>query len=528
MLGGLTADTIELMRKQLFGAGNSPLLRKTGTTTGITTGLGVVWYDLEAALKRLFPAHAPLRNELPRVGLTGVGYGIAANWRALININNTQVFGGVAEGKRGGQIQYQEKDLVATYKGIGLESFVNFEAEYAAQGFDDILDTATTTLLLATMVAEEQMVLYGNTSLALGTTPTPSLSVAGSGAWASGTAFVFCVALTPYGQLLAGGLVAPTTAAITGTVIDQVSRTNADGSSDTINGGHAIVSAQASIAINVQLLTAQVAAINGAAAYAWYTGTTTGAANCKLSAITAIPKAIFTNAGNAGNQAANFTGSGSDRSTNALAFDGLTTQLIAASGWGAGGIYNQMSQLTPASGGAYVSSLAGAALTGSAGVINELDTMLQWMWNAYRLYPDELWVSGYQAAKITNLALASSAPSYRINVQMAPSGPGSLAEAVAGSLVTSYINKFALGGATKLPIRVHPYMPDSWIFANVRTITDKYPIANVTVPNRIKARREYYSVAWPVTTRQRQYGVYVDEVLECYAPFAMGLLTDVG
>ncbi len=187
-----------------------------------------------------------------------------------------------------------------------------------------------------------------------------------------------------------------------------------------------------------------------------------------------------------------------------------------------------MSQLTPASGGAYVSSLAGAALTGSAGVINELDTMLQWMWNAYRLYPDELWVSGYQAAKITNLALASSAPSYRINVQMAPSGPGSLAEAVAGSLVTSYINKFALGGATKLPIRVHPYMPDSWIFANVRTITDKYPIANVTVPNRIKARREYYSVAWPVTTRQRQYGVYVDEVLECYAPFAMGLPADVG
>ncbi len=71
-------------------------------------------------------------------------------------------------------------------------------------------------------------------------------------------------------------------------------------------------------------------------------------------------------------------------------------------------------------------------------------------------------------------------------------------------------------------------MPDSWIFANIRTITDKYPVANVTVPNRIKARREYYSVAWPVTTRQRQYGVYVDEVLECYVPFAMGLLYDVG
>lgn len=529
MLGGMTSDTIELMRRQLYGVGNSaPWLRKTGTTTGMTTGLGVVWFDLEAALKRLFPAHAPIRNELPRIGLTGVGYGLAANWRALININNANVFGGVAEGKRGGQIQYQEKDLSATYKGLGLESFVNFEAEYAAQGFDDILDTATTTLLLATMVAEEQMVLWGNTSLNLGTTPTPTLSVAGSGAWASGTAFVFCVALGAYGQLLAGGLVAPTTAAITGTVVDTVARTNADGSSDTINGGHAIISAQASVAINAQLLTATVVGVAGAAAYAWYTGTTTGAANCKLSAITAVPKATFTNAGNAGNQAANFTGAGSDRSANTLAFDGLITQLIAASGWGTGGIYTQLSQLTPASGGAYTASLAGAALTGSAGAITEIDNMLQWMWNAYKLYPDELWVSGYQAKQITNLAMASSAPSYRINVGMAPSGAGSLAEAVAGSLVTSYINKFALGGATKLPIRVHPYMPDSWIFANVKTIADKYPIANVTVPNRIKARREYYSVAWPVTTRQRQYGVYVDEVLECYAPFSMGLLYDVG
>jgi hypothetical protein len=90
------------------------------------------------------------------------------------------------------------------------------------------------------------------------------------------------------------------------------------------------------------------------------------------------------------------------------------------------------------------------------------------------------------------------------------------------------VNKYALGGATMLPIRVHPYMPDSWIFFNLKTVTDKYPLANVTVPNRVKARREYYSVAWPVTTRQRQYGVYVDEVLECYVPFALGLMQDVG
>lgn len=534
MLGAMTAETIQLARQQLFGAGmNAPgMFGKAGTQAGFNTSLGVVWYDLEATLKRLYQAHAPLRNEIPRVGLTGVGFGLAANWRALINLNNSQVFSGVSEGKRGGQIQYTEKDLSATYKGLGLESFVNFEAEYAAQGFDDILDTATTTLLQTVMVGEEQMVLWGNTSLALGTTPTPTLVTTTTGTFASGTAYVFCVALTPWGQLLAGGAVAPTTASIVATnnVIDQTARTNADGSSDTINGGHAIVSAQASIAVNgTQGVRATLpTAVPGAAAYAWYVGASAGAANAALAAITTIPTATFTASGNAANQKANFTGAGSDRSTNALAFDGLTTQLLAASGWGTGGIYTQLSQLTPASGGAYSLSLAGQPLTGSAGKIDQIDAMLAWMWNAYKLYPDEIWVSGYQAAQITNIAMASSAPSYRINVAMQPSGPGSLAEVVAGSLVTSYLNKYALGGATKLPIRVHPYMPDSWIFANVKSITDKYPIANVTVPNRIKARREYYSVAWPVTTRQRQYGVYVDEVLECYVPFAMGLLYDVG
>ena len=519
-LGGLTADTLELLRGSVAG------MRKASTTTsGITTTTGIVGYDLEDEAKLLYPAHTPIINEMPRVGLTGRQFGVAANWKSIVNINSTSVLPWVSEGKRGGQISYTELDRLATYKGIGLESFVNFEAEYAAEGYEDVINLATKTLLQATKVEEEKTVLWGNTSLLLGTTPTPSLATTTTGTFASGSAYVYCVALTPLGMQLAGGPVAATTGDISATnnVIDTVIRTNADGTTDTLNGGHAAISAIKSIAVNgSQGITATVTGVAGACAYAWYVGAAATAGQQFLAAITTIPTATFTAAGNSANQAANATGLSTDHSTNSLAFDGLITQTLAAAFYGSGGIFNPMTTLSPSAGGAYSKSLAGAALTGTAGTINEIDTMLKWMWDAYKVYPDELWVSAYQAAQITKIAMASTAPLYQVQVA------GSQGSVTAGFLVTNYKNKFALGGATDLPIRIHPYLPDSWIFANVKSITDKLPLSNVGVPNRIKARREYYSVAWPVVTRQRTYGVYVDEVLESYVPFAMGLLYDVG
>jgi hypothetical protein len=535
MLAGVTQETIDFMRSQIYGSiygGPGPLgmLRKA-TTTGITQGTGLVWFDLEAAAKRIYAAHSPLRAEIPRVGLTGVGFGTAANWRAIVNINNSLVFAGVSEGKRGGQIQYQEKDIAASYKGLGYESFVNFEAEYAALGFDDVLQLATITLLQAMFVGEEQMILWGNSntslSYTLGTTGTPVLADAGG----TGSGFtatvqtVACVALTPQGLVVAGGLApAGTTASfvLTQALVDQTTRTNADATTDVINGGHAILSATATITPTAaHNVSATVAGVKGAAAYAWYLGAN-GAATLVLAGITAIPTITWTQIPAVGNQTSTAVPLTADRSQNALAFDGLITQALSASGWGVGGIFTQMAQISPAAGGAYYTSLAGAALTGTANQINEIDTALRWFWNTYRIYPDEIWVSAYQANKITAIAMPSGNPSYRIDIT------GNQGRVIAGALVTTYVNKYALGGATMLPIRVHPYMPDSWIFFNLKTVTDKYPLANVTVPNRVKARREYYSVAWPVTTRQRQYGVYVDEVLECYVPFALGLMQDVG
>jgi hypothetical protein len=36
-----------------------------------------------------------------------------------------------------------------------------------------------------------------------------------------------------------------------------------------------------------------------------------------------------------------------------------------------------------------------------------------------------------------------------------------------------------------------------------------------------------YQLDWPIVTRERQVGVYAEEVLAVYAPFAMGVISNI-
>jgi hypothetical protein len=49
------------------------------------------------------------------------------------------------------------------------------------------------------------------------------------------------------------------------------------------------------------------------------------------------------------------------------------------------------------------------------------------------------------------------------------------------------------------------------------------------VPNvaEMKERTSFYQIDWPLVTRQRQSGVYVEEVLAVYAPFAMAIISNI-
>ena len=49
----------------------------------------------------------------------------------------------------------------------------------------------------------------------------------------------------------------------------------------------------------------------------------------------------------------------------------------------------------------------------------------------------------------------------------------------------------------------------------------------MTETMRILCRRDYYQIDWPKRSRRDEYGVYADEVLQHYAPFSMGVISNI-
>src|SRR3954451_25002664 len=87
---------------------------------------------------------------------------------------------------------------------------------------------------------------------------------------------------------------------------------------------------------------------------------------------------------------------------------------------------------------------------------------------------------------------------------------------------------FAINGGLRIPIRIHPRVPPGTIIGWAENLPVQYQSNEVPNIAELKTRQDYYQINWPVVTRQRQIGVYAEEVLAVYAPFAMGVITNIG
>jgi hypothetical protein len=474
-------------------------LEKAGTfSESASPASGLTFYDLELGAKFLYPVLTPLRNMIPRVSGKG---GIQAAWRAITAINTSGLRFGVSSANRGGVMAVTTHDYTATYKGIGIETSVDFEAQYAGQGFDDVRAVGAKTGLEALMLGEEAMILGGCTSTPLGTTPAPTLAaLATGGTLAAQTWSVICAALTLDG-IMNGSVTASTG------VQGSITRTNADGSVDTFGGGVAKQSPNATVATTgaTGSITASLTAVSGALGYAWFWG----AAGAEvLGAITTINSVVII-APATGTQLASSLGT-NDNSTNALAFDGLIYQARV-----------------PGSG-AYISTqISGTAGTGtpltsdSAGGVVEIDVALKSMWDNYRLSPDTMWVNSQEALNISHKILAGSAVAaqrFVFNSERDSLG--------GGIMVRTYLNKFSMQGGSVIDIKVHPNMPAGTILMTTKMLP--YPLAGVGNVVQIRTRQDYYQIEWPLVTRKYEYGVYADEVLQNYFPPSLALITNIG
>jgi hypothetical protein len=517
-MSNITEQTLDLI-KQAQGYGNNTELQKS-----ITTANNLSAYDLQAPAKNLYPVQTPIRNTLPRTS----GIGTATNWRVVRNIigSGFDAMGWVPEGQRTTNMSYTTQSLSASFKTLGEEDRASYEAINAGRGFEDIRARMTMRLLQKLMLKEESAIIGGNTSVALngvydtGTssfsipTPIPTLSASGSGATltASANYYVKVVALTYEGYR--------NSTVGSGVAIAQLI-TGSDGASYVLYGGSSAISAaSAAQAVTLgQTLFMSCTPVNGAVAYAWFIGTSNGVGGTKLQAITTInsyarstPLLTTTQADNASVNVGAPTPRSldNDNSANGLAFDGL--------------LYNAFNP----SSGAYIKSLAtGTAGTGSGltssgrGSIVEIDDMLISMWNNNQLSPTVIYCNAQEIRSISNKVLGNaSAPLVRYNV----GENASSMQLAASPFVDTYFNPI-----TKQPLRieVHPNVPPGTILSWADDLPAQYQSSEVPNVAEIRARQDYYQIDWPVTSRNQAVGVYCEEVLVCYAPFAIGVINNI-
>jgi len=477
-------------------------LMKESLAKNVTIQTGLTAYDLQAPAKNLYPTITPLRNSLPRVARLNPGD--AAHWRSIFSTTGSgfDAMGWVPEGQRSASMSYSAVSVTLPYVTLGEEDTVTFEAEAAAQGFEDINATATLRILQKTMRKEETALLGGNTSLALGKPGNPTLSASGAGGTLpAGVYSVIVAALTFEGyrnSTLSGGVA--TTMTITGN----------DGNTYTLSGGSSLRSNNATQSVTLgQTLFATVPIVNGAVAYAWYVGAS-GAES--LQAITTINSAAFSAPLiTSGQQPA--TAIVGDNSRNpGLAFDGLLTDGFNPS-------TNSFVQSLPTG-----TAGTGTPLTPSGrGSIVEIDNMLMQMWNSFRLSPTVIYVNAQEQKNITAKCLTNaSGPLVRYNVDASQSAPY---EFTASGVVRWYYNPFT---GVEIPMPVHPDLPPGTILAYCERLPAWYQSNETPNVAEVLTRRDYYRVDWPVRTRRREFGVYTEEVLAIYASFGIGIITNIG
>ena len=527
--GGGNEFIAALLNNESF---NNALTNKFGALAKADTinqATNLLWYDLRPMIQFLYPYREliPRISRLPRVAADG---GNAFHWKRITGVNVNGASSGVSEGNRGTRIAVSEQDMTAQFKTLGFESSVTFEARLGARNLNpEVLGISIQSALRSLMIDEEKILINADAGLPLGVTPTPTL-VAGAVAGVTGsiaaTIYVACVALTGMGQL---GYTTYNSGTNLGGVPGQVTKINADGTSDTYGGGSAQPSTVVSAGpTGTQCVTATcVGAPAGTLAYAWYAGT---AANLLyLAGITPSNQAILTKfPATTGQPLTNLqVGSGyQDNSTDLLVPDGILSQIFGAITGPSPGQPMATNPITPSgvtysAGGSLIYSLpagnAGLTITGVN--IAEFDVILRAAYDQYKIGFDRILMSSVDVLDSFGamLSQSSAANTFRILFD-ADRETGRI---VAGHRVTSYLNKFF---NNTLDVEVHPYVPPGTvIFWSDRS---PYELSNVANLLEAKVRQDYYQIQWPWRTRRYEYGVYVDETFPCYFTPAFAVVTN--
>jgi hypothetical protein len=529
-----------------FVKANAKSLAKSSTTVGITTGLGLNFIDLRAPAYMLDPIYTPIRNSTPRWDKVNAGYGVQPQWKAITSVDGTNQFPGVSEGNTNSYGSFTEVNYSSPYVTLGTDDFVTYESISASEGYEDALGDGKMWELLRFVRQQERTYIGGagttasNGALQLGTTNTPSgvLTAAGTNN----------VTNLPTGSYVAAYAVAlnyraavSTTITVAAGMVTQYLRSNADGSTDIINGGSAIVSAASTVVgptvtgtKNVLFsATPQV----GAWGYLWFIETNTSGSftpSKTLALLTGITTAsYFLYTGQTqGTQTAAFAGTSgyagfaTDLSTNALDMDGLLT--IASNSNYTTGLptftYPAGSTQTALAGGV---DLHGAGLTnaGMVGAVTEVDNVLYAIQQQTLTSPTKIYLSTDQVQGFIQAFMVGSTTGTTINFFKEMGSQGGVE---VDNIVTKYFNRFALAGGEWVSVIQHPYLPKGTILFDVDSLGPAYQNSRMGETRGVFVRRDTYGIEFAQTSRKYPFGVFSEEVLAVKTPNIIAYIKGIG
>lgn len=455
------------------------LIKDITVSSPISTG--IVAFDLEAPAKLLAPRPTPLRNRLPRKkgvglshrfkvisGFTGSGTGGVGNTFPGITDSTTTAFGSINY-LRGPKIAYAGSDKVVPYKQFSLSDAVPFSAQFAGQGYQDIRQLSQTSVLYASMLMEERMLLMGR-----------------------GTDSGFVGALAAPAIALTARTAAAGESALTG----FTTKVYVYVTSDAGSFGQSVLSTVANVAVSAgQVVDVAITDAAGALGYRVYVGT--GASQPADTAIWYAGRTgynLFTLQGalpTSGTAASTIV---ADTSAYASGYDGMLPQIFA------GGTVNRINA---------------ALSTSNPGV--EFQNVFSTLYDGVKADPDEIYLNGADRKQLSDAIKSGSTANYRLTIKQDEIGG-----AVLGDVVTGLQNEVTGKGVT---LTVHPWLPQG--VAPVVSWTLPIPDSNVTDVWSVFNVQDYMAIEWPVTQLAYETSTYWNGTLVGYAPAWNGVVAGI-
>jgi hypothetical protein len=477
-LGLTTDETLALAQ----GLQPGPRKATSAIKTGLTSGNYLYGYPLEAPSKKLYFIEDTLRRRIPRI-LNETG-GIAAHWKVITAINASKVKASVAEGAVATALTFTTSEKSANYKTLNQYNTYSDESRIFGRKFEDVPQLGMLANLQSLMIQEDRYDFGGNiTALGPPTTVTVADNASSGGTFSTTSYYISVSALTIHGWLNgAAGHISGADAA------DETTITNC-------NTGTPFA------ATTLHTLTCSWTDVPNAFAYNIYCGTSSYAAAVYIG--TAFTNSVTLTSPTSYNGYATGTGVGNsaDQTADANGYNGLVPLMNAASS------------------GAYYKSLAGSAFTGdgSGGVV-EIETMLQSIWNNYRVSPTAFFVNAQEAKSIKKLTIGSST-SNAVRVTISQDDKNKF---TAGSAVNTYFSPYQ---EQLIEIKTSVHCPPGKLIAVGETV----PYPNAETPNNLEMelQQEYYGEMFARTTRQTPIGVTMIGALKLYLPGACGIIANI-